>query len=497
MQSLLEVLAARDARILELESRVQELVAKNKRILELEEKYLAQVEIIARQAEVISELQRSLGLNSTNSSKPPSSDGLRKPLARSRRHKTGRKPGGQKGHKGHTLQRSEKPAHIEHHFPRSCTHCGLDLDEGMAVPVETRQIHDVPPPPPPVVTDHIVHKCVCPHCNRETRASFPDHVTAPVQYGPNISGLVTYLKEEQHIPVNRVVDVMEQFHGFRMSGGTVVNMVAGKARQFGGLADWIRHLVAFSRVKYMDETGSRIAGRTGWLHVACNEYMTCLWIGKSRGDVMRDARGTIVHDFFPSYQTIPDVRHGYCNVHVLRELEDLVEFAGEGWAGDAAKLLQEGIHLHNEAGGNELPPGIIASLGKRYRRLIGKGLRFHESREPLPSAGTRGRKRKRRGHNLALRLDRHADGVLLYLSDPLVEPTNNYAEQALRPEKLKQKISGCHRSLQGARDTAIIRTVLATARKQGWNALDTLRSTPGELMAKLVTGPMVDTEPIA
>ncbi|MDE2917069.1 MAG: IS66 family transposase [Paracoccaceae bacterium] len=314
---------------------------------------------------------------------------------------------------------------------------------------------------------------------------------------PNISGLVTYLNEEQHIPVNRVVDVMEQFHGFRMSGGTVVNMVAGKARQFGGLADWIRHLVAFSRVKYMDETGSRIAGRTGWLHVACNEYMTCLWIGKSRGDVMRDARGTIVHDFFPSYQTIPDVRHGYCNVHVLRELEDLVEFAGEGWAGDAAKLLQEGIHLHNEAGGNELPPGIIASLGKRYRCLIGKGLRFHESREPLPSAGKRGRKRKRRGHNLALRLDKHADGVLLYLSDPLVEPTNNYAEQALRPEKLKQKISGCHRSLQGARDTAIIRTVLATARKQGWNALDTLRSTPGELMAKLVTGPMVDTEPIA
>ena len=247
----------------------------------------------------------------------------------------------------------------------------------------------------------------------------------------------------------------------------------------------------------MDETGTRIAGRTGWLHVACNEYLTCLWIGKSRGDVMRDAKGIIVHDFFPSYHTIPGVRYGYCNVHVLRELEDLVEFAGEGWAGDTAKLLQEGIHRRNEAGGHELPPGIIASLEKRYRSLIGKGLRFHESREPLPSAGTRGRKRKRRGHNLVRRLDEHADGVLLYLANPLVEPTNNYAEQALRPEKLKQKISGCHRSLQGAMDTAVIRTVLATARKQGWNALDTLRSSPGELMAKLEAGPMVDTEPIA
>ncbi|MDE2760846.1 MAG: DUF6444 domain-containing protein [Paracoccaceae bacterium] len=197
MQSLLEVLAARDARILELESRVQELVAKDERILELEKKYLAQVEINARQAEVISELQRSLGLNSTNSSKPPSSDGLRKPLARSRRHKTGRKPGGQKGHKGHTLQRSEKPAHIENHFPRSCTHCGHDLDEGMAVPVETRQIHDIPPPPPLVVTDHVVHKCVCPRCNRETRASFPDHVTGPVQYGPNVNS---------DLKINHIVD---------------------------------------------------------------------------------------------------------------------------------------------------------------------------------------------------------------------------------------------------------------------------------------------------
>ena len=242
VQVLIEALASRDARILELESRVQELVARDERILELEE-------INARQAEVISELQRSLGLNSTNSSKPPSSDGLRKPLARSRRHKTGRRPGGQKGHKGHTLKRSEKPAHIEHHFPHSCTHCGHDLDEGMAIPAETRQIHDVPPPPPLVVTDHVVHKCVCPRCNRETRASFPDHVTGPVQYGPNISGLVTYLNEEQHIPVNRVVDVMEQFHGFRMSGGTVANMVAGKARHFQDFADWIYRLAAFSRVK--------------------------------------------------------------------------------------------------------------------------------------------------------------------------------------------------------------------------------------------------------
>ena len=476
VQSLLGIIAARDGYILELETRLEEY---SRKFLELEEKFRLQ-------SERISELERRLGLNSRNSSKPPSSDGLSRPPAPKRDNRTGRKPGGQRGHKGRTLRRSERVDHVVNHFPHGCAHCGHALDEGMSEPVATRQVQDIPEPSPLVVVDHVVHKCVCPRCNGETRASFPDGINASVQYGPNLTAFAVYLGEYQLIPVKRLVGTFNDLFGVRLSEGTIVNMVSRTAGKYRGVEGHIRKAVVRSRVVHMDETGLRIEGRLHWLHVACTMMLTHFRIGRGRGDVMLEALGIVVHDCWKSYFRMPHVAgHGICCAHILRELESLFQFGREKWAMDLSRLLSGAVHACNLADGAPLSPETMRDIREKYDRIVGEGLRHHESLKPLSSPGSRGRKKRRKGHNLLLRLRDHGDAVLLFTRNPLVPATNNIAELDLRMEKVKQKISGCHRSMEGAINRTIIRTVLATARKQGWNMLDTLRKSSSELEASL------------
>ena len=273
---MVEALAVRDARIQELEDTVAELK-----------------QTIARQAALIAELERRLGLNSTNSSKPPSRDGLTTPRAPKRTHVKGRKPGGQKGYKGTTLLRSETPDHVEDHVPPACAHCGHTLDDGMSVRFEIRQVQDLPEPLPLCVVDHRAHVGICPQCNGDTKASFPEGVGSWVPYDPNLTGLVLDLNTHQLLPVKRLVATLRDLFGVHLSPGTVVNMVSRRASAYGGLVDTIRTGVVQARVKHMDETRLRIDGRLHWLHVACTNLLTYLWIGKGRGDVMLAARGLL------------------------------------------------------------------------------------------------------------------------------------------------------------------------------------------------------------
>ena len=277
VQALVEAIAGRDARIRELENTCTELK-----------------QTIARQAALISELELCLGLDSTNSSKPLSSDGLKKPPAPKRTHVKGRKPGGQKGHKGTTLLRSEKPDHVEDHFPYDCAHCGHTLDDGMSVRFETRQVHDIPEPLPLRVVDHRAHVGICPQYNGETKASFPEGIGSWVQYGPHLMGLVLDFNTHQLIPVKRLVKTFRDLFGVKLSTGTVVNMVSHRAIAYGGIVDTIRAGVVQARVKPMDETGLRIGGRLQWRHVAYTNLLTYLWIGKGRSDVMLEALSSML-----------------------------------------------------------------------------------------------------------------------------------------------------------------------------------------------------------
>jgi transposase len=436
----------------------------------------------------LAELERRLGLNSSNSGKPPSSDGLKKPpRVSSLREPSGKKTGGQTGHPGKTLCRAETPDATIDHYPAVCAGCGEPLTAATATDHLARQVFDLPEPKPLIVTEHRAHGCRCTACGTQTRAAFPDGVTAPVQYGQRIGAFVLYLLHYQLLPEKRLAVLMADLFGVKLVTATIARISQDCAERFQGFADALRDHVAAAPVKHMDETGFRIGGQTQWLHIASTVWLTFYRTAPKRGSLLANVTGIVVHDHWKPYYTMTGVLHALCNAHHLRELQALVEIEHEDWARRMRRLLRRACHATNRAReqGVLLKPGLIALFERCYDGILAEGLAFHESQPALAKTGRRGRQPRRVGHNLLLRLSSRKQDVLRFLTDPSVPFTNNLAERDGRMMKLRQKISGGFRSEDGARDFAIIRSVLSTARKQGWNMLQSLTSQPTRLMAEL------------
>ena len=446
------------------------------------------IALLLAQSERIAELERRLGLNSGNSSKPPSSDGPRKsPRVSSLRERSGRKPGGQKGHPGKTLCRSATPDAVVDHYPASCDTCGAALSAETVRGYAARQVFDLPEPQPLLVTEHRAHDCQCGACGATTRAAFPDGVSAPVQYGKRIGAFVLYLLHFQLLPEDRLATLMADLFGVHLCTATIARISRDCAERFRGFVDVVRDRVADAAVKHLDETGFRIGGKTQWLHVAATTLLTFYRVAAKRGSMPEGFKGILVHDHWKPYYTLTGVLHALCNSHHLRELKALVEIEKEGWARQMQRLLRRACHAVNLASEQNitLNPNLIALIERRYDAIVAEGIAFHEAQPHLATKRRRGRPPRRIGHNLLLRFSSRKQDVLRFLTDPRVPFTNNLAEQAGRMMKLRQKISGGFRSMQGANDFARIRSVLSTARKQGWNILATLTAEPDQLTADL------------
>jgi len=452
----------------------------------------AQAAEIAALKARISELERRLGLNSSNSGKPPSSDGLKKPArVRSLREKSKRKPGGQKGHAGETLRQTAEPDNIENHFPPACAECGAPLTQDMAQEGHAaRQVFDLPEPKPLIVTEHRTHTCCCAACGATTRAAFPQGVNAPVQYGARITAFVIYLLHYQLLPEARLVELMADLFGVKLCAATLASMSGACAKRLKGLVETIRDHVAGAPVKHMDETGFRIGGKTQWLHVACTVLLTFYRVCAKRGSLLADVVGIVVHDHWKPYYTMQGVSHALCNAHHLRELKALVEIEKEDWARKMQRLLRRACHAANLAREREVPlkPRLIQCFERRYDAIVAEGLAFHEAQPSLAIKGggkRRGRAPRRTGHNLLSRFSTRREDTLRFLHDPAVPFTNNEAERDGRMMKLRQKISGGFRTLEGATDLAAIRSFIATAKKQGWKIIDALTTHPENLAKSL------------
>lgn len=438
----------------------------------------------------IKELERRLGLNSGNSGKPPSSDGYaKKPSPQNLREKTGKKSGGQEGHEGKTLKQVENPDAVVDHFPPACSGCGGVLGLAQSTGYQRRQVFDVPKPQPIGVTEHRAHRCACPRCGGDTGAVFPGDVAAAAQYGANIAALVVYLQHWHFIPEDRLAELMADVFGVNLSTATIAAMGQRKAEEWEPLAEAIGTLVKDAAVKHLDETGLRVAGALHWLHVAATCWLTSYRVSARRGEMLAGVCGIVVHDFWRPYFTMPGVVHALCNAHHLRELKALAEIEKEPWAKAMFRFLRHAAHAANLAKRRNQPlkPGFLEWLSKRYGRIVAQGLAFHERQAPLDAKAPRrrGKLRRRAGHNLLLRLQGHAHEALRFLANPDVPFSNNQAERDIRMMKLKQKISGCLRTMQGARNFATLRTVLSTARKQGWNILNTLTQSTQTIKSRL------------
>jgi transposase len=446
------------------------------------------ITLLLAQETRIAELERRLGLHSGNSGKPPSSDGLKKPArVSSLRERSGKKPGGQKGHPGKTLRRTETPDVVIDHYPKACAACGAQVSAAMATDHVARQVFDLPEPHPLIVTEHRAHGCRCASCGAQTRAAFPEGVAAPVQYGARIGAFVLYLLHYQLLPEKRLARLMADLFGVHLVTATIARMSQNCAQRFEGFTDAVRDRVAAAPVKHMDETGFRIGGKTQWLHIASTIWLTFYRVSPKRGSLLAHVTGIVCHDHWKPYYTLTGVLHALCNSHHLRELKALVEIEKEDWAHKMQRLLRRACHATNLAReqGVPLKPGLIALIDRCYDAIVAQGLAFHEAQPALAKAGTRGRAPRRIGHNLLLRLSTRKQDVLRFLSDPQVPFSNNLAEQDGRMMKLRQKISGGFRSHDGAKDFSVVRSLISTARKQRWDILQTLTRDPIQLIADL------------
>lgn len=452
------------------------LFAEVKRLTFLVETLSAQV---ASQSAKIVELEGRLSKNSHNSSKPPSSDGLSK-KTRSLRESSGKKPGGQLGHQGSTLKRVANPTQIiSHALPAQCDRCGVTLESADAQILERRQVIDIPISCADIIEHHtFALRC---QCGRLHESAFPDNVTETVQYGPNVRALGVHLTQGQLLPFARAAELITDLYQLTISPATLVTWVSQARTALQSTFDLISHHLQHAPLLHVDESGLRVDGKLHWLHIVANDTHTYYGVHAKRGmdaieaqAILPTYQGILVHDCWKPYWQL-NCGHALCNAHLLRELVYVQEITQQHWPQQMINFLINAskITAATQAQKASLTQDDIAAFGTLYHAILQEGERLHpEAGKPL---GKRGRAKQSIAFNLLRRLREHADAVLLFIANPLVPFTNNLAERAVRMPKVKQKISGCFRSFDGAEHFTVIRSCLDTMKKQGHRMLDVLR----------------------
>ena len=436
---------------------------------------------IDEQTARIKELEEQLAKNSRNSSKPPSSDGLKKgsPKSRSLRNKSGKKSGGQKGHKGQTLKQSDAPDKLVKHTLDSCHHCYSSLANVDIWEFIKRQVFEIPQPQLEI-TEHQSEVKIYPHCHNKNSAQFPDGVKAPVQYGENVKAMVAYLSQSQLIPQKRLQQLFKDIFDLPISTSTIENTCKAINQNLEDFEQAVLRKILASDLKHLDETGLRVLSKTDWLHVASNNEATYYHVSEKRKSLLSGLKGIVVHDHWKPYFQIPNVHHSLCNAHHLRELNARID-NGELWAYHMKRWMISTLNMKHEYGEEGIPQAKQNRLLKIYDDIVARGLKYHESLTELPRKNKRrGKRAKRKGHNLLLRLKNFRDATTRFITEWHIPFTNNLTEQDLRMMKVQQKISGCFRSWGGARIFARHRTLISTARKQGWNIFKTIKQAISE-----------------
>jgi len=424
------------------------------------------------------ELRRRLGMDSSNSHKPPGSDGCRKKTTGPGLPKDKKgKPGGQSGHKGNTLKRAARPDRIEVHLPQQCRCCGREFgaDEAHEV-IQSRQVFDLPEPELEI-TEHRLGQIEC--CGHLQSGEYPSEVTASVQYGPGVRAFVTKLSVDHKMPLGQISLLFEDMYGYRLNSATVEDALERAYELAEPVEKQIVARLSEAALAHFDETGVRVAGRLHWLHVASTETLTHLFVHKKRGaaalnaaaSVLKDFNGTAVHDCWQPYFNFAGARHVLCGAHLLRELRGLWE-NGSLWAEEMHDFLLTLYKTCAEPSRSMPRPLTDAGQVHPHYRLI---LERADEEEPPPRQGRRGKPKQSPGRNLLNRLRTHEAGVLAFALEPGVPFTNNQAERDLRPAKVKQKVSGCFRTESGAEVYARLQAAVSTFRKQGLNVFATLR----------------------
>ena len=427
----------------------------------------------------VAELKAQLGMNSTNSSKPPSSDGPKKPPTKSLRKPSGKKPGGQKGHAGSGMKLLHAPDIQELHAPNDCTLCkNAATCAAKRVTSERRHVIDIAVKP--VITEHTTLSVLCPQTGKIYKGTFPANVTGTMQYGTELEALAVSLNTIGAVSISRTHEILSGVFGVPISTGTIASMVKSAADAVRPTVNEIKEVIPDEKIAHFDETGTRVNGKTLWAHTSSTENLTYISVEESRGKKGMESAGVVqffkgigIHDCWAAYFSYLFVS-ALCCAHLLRELTGVIDNYGQKWAGDFIELL---LGMKNEKerflekGITLSPQEVWGKYSKSYDEIVNAALKAN----PLPPPGQDKKPKKCKPRVLAERLLKRKAEYTKFFTDFTVPFDNNQAERDIRMFKVKQKVSGCFRSKEGADDFATIMSFISTARKRGLSAFVALR----------------------
>ena len=412
------------------------------------------------------------GLNSSNSSKPPSTDNKKiKPT----RKKSGKKTGGQLGHDGVTLKQVDEPDEVEliQIDRRTLPRGDYEVTE-----VERRQVFDIQ-----IcrwVTEYQAEVLIDKATGKRYVAPFPDEVGKAVQYGKQLKAHAVYMSQYQLIPYNRVQQFFADQMGISISEGSIYNFNREAYKKLNTFEAITKENLIDAPLLHVDETGINIGGDRHWLHCATNASWTYFFAHKNRGNEATDPegilpafRGVLCHDHWKPYYCYSDCLHALCNAHHLRELTRSWEQDNQKWAKAMQDFLESCNRAVHDAGGK-----LCSEDSKKHWQTYRAILKAAEKECPPPDEkdrkGKRGRLKRSKSRNLLERFIKFEEDVLRFMDNEIVPFTNNQGERDIRMTKVHQKISGCFRSMNGAKTFCRVRGYLSTCRKHGVSSSDAL-----------------------
>jgi transposase len=455
-----------------LKSEYEILIASAKRVVELDNLVVElRAEIVSLREEVKS-LKEEIhflknGKNSKHSITPPSHD-LGRSNTKSLREKGTKKSGGQIGHEGSTLLMSNNPdSIIDHNEIHFCSSCAHNLEDTESVLLDKKQEVILPPILPQYI-EHRSYKKTCSHCGHINQSELPKHLTSNIQYGNCVEALVAYMHTYQFLSLKRMSDFMQNVFQMPISEGTIDNMLTRFASKTTTIYQTIQERIVQSEVIGSDETGSKINTQKGWFHVWQTPVLTFIVASMSRGfstveKYFKDGFpfATLVSDCWAGQLKTTSKYHQLCIAHLLRELNNFIDVLQDDWSKKVKLLLEQSIQIKKESrmSGLAVHEKSILLLKEKLNELL-------QDQNPP---------KHKKIHAFKKRLCKHQSSILVFLDQENVPFDNNASERAIRNIKVKTKVSGCFRTLNGAERFAKIRSVIDTTIKNSQNILEALR----------------------
>lgn len=438
-----------------------------------------------------------LSKDSTNSSKPPSTDGFQKAKTSSLRKPSGKKPGGQLGHPGHTIEPFPNPTKIIEKKPQATCFCGGPVQYGNKY--TSKQVVDFK------IATEVVEERVfsgqCNICGKIHHGKFSEEFVNPVQYGSNVKTIIALLNGYGNLSINKTVDIINGISGgaLQMSEGTVVNLHKSLAKKIQQPIETIKQQLIQCNVLGADETGCRVNGNLNWMQVFSNSLYTLFGCNKKRGDLYADDvdildlfTGTLIHDHFKSYYGYTLITHAECNAHILRYLKAVIEIMKHPWAKEMSELLRDSNKLKKHylaMDQNFIDEDELNNISTQYDKILEAGKAQYE-------AAIKNKKDISYFNDerlLLIRLEKYKQEHLRFLADFQVPFDNNASERCVRFFKNKLKVAGCFRSEEGAHNYAQIASIFSTMKKQNINIYMSINDIFNGILPELVSKRSIDS----